>query len=218
MAEDRLHGARVGHLQRAALVVPHGKEHGHVLRFELTFLQRVIQRGEHLRRFRPLLRRRAHDAACQGSKQRRRSRLAAHVAQHDGRPAGAVVKKVVEVAADGACRQKPHCHVGIGQHRRRRRQQPQLHLAGHGDVALQLPFLGAHGLVEPRVLDSDGYLRRQRRQHALVLFVEEARARVFQVQHADHAPLVEQRHNQLRPGLGIHRQVARVLAHVGHVH
>ena len=54
------------------------------------------------------------------------------------------------------------------------RQQAQLHLARHGDVALQLPLLAAHGLVEARILDRDGDLRAQRGQHALVLFVEEA--------------------------------------------
>ena len=103
------------------------------------------------------------------------------------------------------------CAGGVG------RQQPQLHLARHGDVALQLPLLAAHRLVEPRILDGDGDLRGQRGQHALVLFVEEAGARVFQVEHADDAALVEQRHDQLRAGLRVHGQVALVLAHVGHV-
>ena len=54
-------------------------------------------------------------------------------------------------------------------------------------------------------------------QHALVLFVEERRLRVLQVEHADDAAFVEQRHNQLRARLGIHGDVARILAHVGHV-
>ena len=57
----------------------------------------------------------------------------------------------------------------------------------------------------------------ERGQHALVLFVEEAGARVFQVQHADDAALVKQGHDQLGAGLGIHGQVARVLAHVGNI-
>ena len=41
------------------------------------------------------------------------------------------------------------------------RQQPQLHLARHGDVALQLRLLAAHGLVEARILNGDGHLRRR---------------------------------------------------------
>ena len=79
-------------------------------------------------------------------------------------------------------------------------------------------LLRAHRLVEPRILDGDGHLRGQRGQHALVLFVEEARAGVLQVQHADDAPFVKERHNQLRAGLRVHRHIARVLAHIGHIH
>ena len=74
-----------------------------------------------------------------------------------------------------------------------------------------------HGLVEPRILNRDRHLRRHGGEHALVLFIEEAGARVFQVQHADDAPLVKQRDDQLRPRLGIHLQVARILAHIGNV-
>ena len=66
-----------------------------------------------------------------------------------------------------------------------------MHLARHGDVAFELALLAAHRLVEPRILDGDGHLRGQRGQHALVLFVEEAGPRVFQIEHADDAAFVE---------------------------
>ena len=126
--------------------------------------------------------------------------------------------KVVKVAADGARGQETHRHVGVGPGRRHGRQQAQLDFAGHRDVALQLRLLRAHRLIELRILDGDGHLRGQRGQHTLMLFIEEARAGVFQVEHADDAPLVEERHNQLRAGLRIHRHVTRVFAHIGHVH
>ena len=103
------------------------------------------------------------------------------------------------------------CAGGVG------RQQAELHLARHGDVALELPLLALDGLVEARVLNGDGDLRGQGGQHALVLFIEEAGARVFEVEHADDAAFVEERHDQLGARLGIHGQIARILAHVGNV-
>ena len=174
------------------------------MRFELALLEGVVEQGEHRGRLGLLLRGRAHDAADQRGEQRGRRGLAAHVAEHDGGAVGAVVEKVVEVAADGAGGQKTDGHVGVGMRGRVGRQQAELHLARHGDVAFQLALLAADGLVEARVLDGDGDLRGQRGQHALVLFIEEAGARVFQVEHADDAALVEERHDQLGAGLGVH--------------
>ena len=50
-----------------------------------------------------------------------------------------------------------------------------------------------------------------------MLFIEEGGAGVLEVEHADDAALVEERHDQLGAGLGIHGQVARILADVGDV-
>ena len=47
--------------------------------------------------------------------------------------------------------------------------------------------------------------------------LKNAGAGVLQVEHADDAALVEQRHNQLRARLRIHGHVARIFAHVGHI-
>ena len=74
-----------------------------------------------------------------------------------------------------------------------------------------------HRLVETRVLDGDGDLRGHRGEHALVLFVEEAGAGVFQIEHADDAALIEERNHHLGARLRVHREIARVLAHIGHV-
>ena len=90
-----------------------------------------------------------------------------------------------------------------------------MHFAGHGDVSFELALLAVHGLVEARVLDGDGDLRAERGEHALVFFVEEAGARVLEVEHADDAALVEERDDELRAGLGIHGEVARILATSG---
>ena len=122
---------------------------------------------------------------------------------------GAVLEEVVEVAADGAGGKEAHGHLGVGVLRRRGRQQAQLHLAGHGNVFLELPLLALDGLVEAGVLDGDGDLRGEGGEHALVLFVEVAGAGVFQVEDADDAALVEERHDQLGARLGVHLQVAR---------
>ena len=92
-----------------------------------------------------------------------------------------------------------------------------MHFAGHGDVAFKLSFLAADGLVEAGVFNGDGDLRTEGRQHALVFFIEEGGAGMFEVEHADYAALVEERHNELRAGLGVHRQVARILVDFGHV-
>ena len=49
----------------------------------------------------------------------------------------------------------------LGMRGRVGRQQAELHLAGHGDVALELALLAADGLVEAGVFNGDGDLRRR---------------------------------------------------------
>jgi len=96
-------------------------------------------------------------------------------------------------------------------------KQAELDLAGHGDVALQLSFLATDALIETGVLNRNGDLGGKRCKHALVLFIEEAGARVLEVEDADDAALVKQRDDQLRAGLGVHGEVAGIFAHVGHI-
>jgi hypothetical protein len=97
------------------------------------------------------------------------------------------------------------------------RQQAELHLARHCDIALELALLAANGLVEPRIFNRNGNLRAQRSEHTLVLFIEEGWPRVLEIENADDARFIEQRHDQFRARLGIHGQVALVPAHVGDV-
>jgi len=128
-AEDGLHGARVGHLQGAAIVVPQGKEHGHVLRFQLALLDRVVRvasiragssRCCAAERMMPLTSA-ANSAAGAACRLRRPARW----------PSGpAHTPQVVQVAADGARGQKTHRHVGIGPGRRHGRQEAQFGLRG----------------------------------------------------------------------------------------
>ena len=101
---------------------------------------------------------------------------------------------------------------------RGRGQQAQLHLTCHGDIAFKLTFLGADSLVQPGVFNCDRYLCGQRRQYALMFFREEMGACVFQVEHADDAALVKERHHQLGSGLLVHGQIARVLAYIRDIH
>ena len=51
-------------------------------------------------------------------------------------------------------------------------------------------------LIEARILNRAGDLRRQQRKRPLVIFGEEAEARAFDVQHADNAILHDQRRRQ----------------------
>ena len=71
-----------------------------------------------------------------------------------------------------------------------------------------------HGLIETSVLDGDGNLRGERGQHALVLFIKKVGTRVLEIEHADDSAFVKEWDNQLRPGLGVHGQVPRVLGDV----
>ncbi len=96
-------------------------------------------------------------------------------------------------------------------------KKPELHLAGHGDVLLELALLSADSLIQPGILNGNGDLRGQRGEHAFVFFIEEGGARVFQIEHADDAAFIEKRHDQLRLRLGVHGQVARILADVGNI-
>ena len=97
------------------------------------------------------------------------------------------------------------------------RQQAELDLAGHGDVALQLALLAADGLVEAGVLNGDGDLRGEGGEHALVVLIEEVGAGVFQVENADDAAFVKERDDQLGAGFGIHgRGSAGPCARRGH--
>ncbi len=99
---------------------------------------------------------------------------------------------------------------------RRLREKIQLHLAGHREIVLQAFFLVGDALVEARVLNRDGNRRRQRCHGALVVFREEAAARVLQVEHADDFALVDERHAELGARLGIQADVARVFGYVRH--
>ena len=66
-------------------------------------------------------------------------------------------------------------------------------------------------LVEPRVLDRAGDLRRQQRQRPHVIVGEEWPIRLaLQVHHADHAVVHDQRHGHLRADIRMRSDVARI--------
>ena len=69
-----------------------------------------------------------------------------------------------------------------------------------------------HRLVEPRVLDRDRRLVGEQRQDLDVPLVERVELRALEVEDADAAVLVEQRHHQLGPHVLDHLDVARILA------
>ena len=98
-----------------------------------------------------------------------------------------------------------------------RGQQAQLHLAGHGKIALQLLLMANDLAVESGVFDGDCDLRGQCGQGALVALVEVARADMLQIEDANDAVFVEERHDHLRARFGIDHVIAGVLADIGDV-
>ena len=62
----------IGNAERARPVVPHGKQHGHVLRVQLALLQLLVQRGQHVRGSEVLRGQRPQNAADQCRIQRGR--------------------------------------------------------------------------------------------------------------------------------------------------
>ncbi len=162
---------------------------------------------------------RARDAADQRGIDCRRRSLAADVAHRDaGDALAAVFQEVVEVAADLARRRKARGHLGILEYRQLLRQQAELQLARQRQVLLQALLLPRDALVQRRVLDGDGHLRRHGGHDANVVFVEVIAAGVLDVEHADHLVFVDQRNAKLGAGLGIGLDVARIFADIGHQH
>src|SRR6202012_1524128 len=100
---------------------------------------------------------------------------------------------------------------------RRGGKETKLDFAGHCDVALKLLLLPADCLIETRVLNGDGDLRGQRGEDALMFFIEEAGARVLEIEHADDAALVKEGHDHLRAGFRIHFDIALIFAYIGHI-
>ncbi len=85
------------------------------------------------------------------------------------------------------------------------------------DVALELLLLAFDGLVEARVFNGDSHLRGHGGEGAHVVFVEEGGARVLQIEDADDALFVEKRNDKFGARLGIHGEIALVLADIGNV-
>ncbi len=75
--------------------------------------------------------------------------------------------------------------------RRGRRQQAKLHLARHGEVALQSLLLAGDTLIEPRILNGDCDLRGQGARVRSCSSLKIVGARVLEVEHADDRVLVE---------------------------
>ena len=212
--KDGLDCPGVGYSEGLVVVVPEREEQRDILRLEFALLESVIEGSQHLRRLRLLSGGGAHDPTDQRGKQSSRRGFAADVAEDDGGAVGAVVDEVVKVAANGAGGKKANRHFSVGVRGRGRRQQAKLNLASHGDVALELRLLAADSLVEAGIFNGDGNLCGHRGQRAHVPIVKEPGAGVFQVEHADDAAFIKQRHDQLGAGFRVHRDVTRVFADI----
>src|SRR6202035_453962 len=174
-----------------------------------------VQLGQHLGWSKLLRCERTHDTAYQRGIQRRRSRLAADVAKCECPSAVTVIEEVIDVAADGAGRQKLRCELRILWLWQNLWQQAELHLTRHRKIALKPLLFLLQSLIEAGILDSDGDLRSQRSYRRDVVFVEEAYAGMFQIHYTDDGALVDKRHHEFRSRFRIQLNIAIVFAHVG---
>jgi len=88
-------------------------------------------------------------------------------------------------------------------------------LSGHVEVALHALLFLVDALVETSVGDTDGDLRGERGEGALVVFVVVVDAGVFEVDDADDLALVDERDGELRAHFGVRFDVAWVFADIG---
>ena len=86
-----------------------------------------------------------------------------------------------------------------------------LQLARGFEVLFHAALAQRQFLVEARVFDRAGDLRREQRERAHVVVGEEADAVAFEVDYADHAVLRDERHGDLGADIGVGGDVARVL-------
>ena len=157
---------------------------------------------------------RAHDAAHQSGIDGGGRALTAHVADRNTEPGQRIRNKIVEIAANSARRNKFRRNLQIAHLRQGRRKQAKLQFACQSQIPLQALLLPLDLFVQSRVFDGDCKLRRQRGEHSLVILREIVALGVLQIQNADYFFLINQRYRQLRFGLWIYRDVARILGNV----
>src|SRR6202030_1354201 len=102
------------------------------------------------------------NSADQGCVNRRRSALAAHVSNHDGRARHGIIDEIVEIATNRSSRHKLSRYVQILKFRECRWQKTELQLARHGQVAFEALFLKRNLLVKLRIFNRDRNLSRER--------------------------------------------------------
>src|ERR1700742_3424723 len=116
-------------------------------------------------------RERAENAAGQCGVERGWSSLAADITDCQRGAASAVVEVVVDVAPDGSGGDELGGDLGALEFGGTRRHEAELDLASHFEVALHALFLFVDALVEAGVGDTDGDLRGESRERALMVFV-----------------------------------------------
>ena len=158
----------------------------------------------------------AHRAGGEGRVQRRRHALARDVADGDAQHLLADVVEVVQVAAQLARRPEVRRRLPALPGRVLLGEEAVLDVARDRQLAVQAHLAPHQLVVEPRVLDRDRHLARERRQHLDVLLVEAVELGRLQVEHADHAVLGDQRDHELGARLRDELEIARVLPHVRH--
>ena len=94
--------------------------------------------------------------------------------------------------------------------RRFRGQQDGLEFEGGLEILLHAPLAFADLVIKPRIFHRNRDRGRQQRQRARMILREVSDALAFQIQHADHAILQDQRHGDLRANAGMRGDVARI--------
>ncbi len=153
-------------------------------------------------------------AAHQAAVERRGGAFAADIAHGDDGLAAALLEDIVDVAGDFARGAQADGGVEAGDFGLGVGEEDALQFARRFEIflhaALALRELG----VEARVFDGAGDLRRKQGEGAHVIVAEVADAVAFEIHHADHAVLHDQRHGDLGADIGVGGDVARIFVGV----
>ena len=196
-----------------------------VVLLELTLVEDRVDRHQHVGRRGALGHRAPSERAAtdqlagEHAVERGRHTLSGDVAQRHDDGRGVRQQKIVEIAAELARGRERRRHIDafhpLGQ---LRRQQCRLDALGEAQFAVDASLVGRDRLVHAGVLDRDGGLAREHREDLDVALRERVELGALDIEHADAAILDEHRHDQLRPDVLDHLDVAWVLRDIGREH
>src|SRR5258706_5307572 len=214
LPEQRLCLPGIGDAQHTASFLPGSKTKRHIAALDATVADQLIQLAQKFRGLKFVRREAAKNSRRNGSVQRRGAAFAADVPERDAQLLRAVGKKIVQVAAHlprgkNPCGDvQPKIEGGHGT------QQRVLQALRSREFALHARFIAGQLFVQARVFQRNRKMRAQDHERLYVVLGEIIRLRALEIQHAHHAPLVNQGDRKFGSRFGIHHEVARILRDV----